>query len=107
MTTTPEGELDPNITLTNIGRLAAGQASLMALESLMLLLIEKRVIAAEDVVEAVEVTIDAKRNLGLDGEDERTLAIAIGMLKKLSISISSSVAIEGRATARGVSHADE
>ncbi len=73
---------------------AAGQAALMLVESLMLALVERRVIPAPDLIEAVETVIETKRRLAEDGHEPQTAARAAAMLA----TIANSLAAAGPAT---------
>lgn len=73
---------------------AAGQAALMLVESLMLALVERRVIPADALIEAVETVIETKRRLAEDGHEPQTAARAVAMLA----AIANSLAAAGPAT---------
>jgi hypothetical protein len=81
----PKAPIDSSIPMAT--QLASGQAALMALEALMLTIVEKRLLAPEDIVEAIEVTIGAKLELVEDGEAKELLALAVGMLKGMANSV--------------------
>jgi hypothetical protein len=67
--------------------LAYAEASVMLIESLMLLLIEKGLCTNEQIVEAVETALDAKRQLAHEGEHRRIATVAAGVLSTLANSI--------------------
>ena len=73
---------------------AAGQAALMLIESLMLALVERQVIPADELIEAVETVIETKRRLAEDGHETQTAARAAAMLA----GIANSLAAAGPAT---------
>jgi hypothetical protein len=73
---------------------AAGQAALMLVESLMLALVERRVVPSSELVEAVETVIETKRRLAEDGHEPDVAARAAVMLT----TIANSLAAAGPAT---------
>ncbi|SFU82820.1 hypothetical protein SAMN02799631_02548 [Methylobacterium sp. 174MFSha1.1] len=73
---------------------AAGQAALMLVESLMLALVERGVVPADDLIEAVETVIETKRRLVEDGHEPAVAARAAAMLA----TIANSLAAAGPAT---------
>ncbi|MCF4126981.1 hypothetical protein [Methylobacterium sp. SyP6R] len=73
---------------------AAAQAALMLVESLMLVLVERGVIPADEVIEAVETVIETKRRLVEDGHEPQTASYAAAMLA----TIANSLAAAGPAT---------
>jgi hypothetical protein len=73
---------------------AAGQAALMLVESLMLALVERRVVPSSELVEAVETVIETKRRLAEDGHEPDVAARAAAMLT----TIANSLAAAGPAT---------
>ncbi|WP_048450397.1 hypothetical protein [Methylobacterium tarhaniae] len=73
---------------------AAGQAALMLVESLMLALVERDLVPAGALVEAVETVIETKRRLAADGHEPATAARAAAMLT----TIANSLAAAGPAT---------
>ncbi|AWN46101.1 hypothetical protein DK419_07075 [Methylobacterium terrae] len=66
---------------------AAGQAALMLVESLMLVLVERAVIPAAELIEAVETVIETKRRLAEDGHEPEVAAQAAAMLTTLANSL--------------------
>lgn len=68
--------------------LAYAEASVMLVECLMLVLIEKKVVPLESLVESVEAAIEAKRGLIRDGAHPHIAAIAAGVLSKIANSVS-------------------
>ncbi len=69
------------------GQAAAGQAALMLIESLMLALVERKVIPSSELIEAVETVIDAKRRLAESGQEPATAARAAAMLTTIANSL--------------------
>ena len=67
--------------------LAYAEASVMLIECLMLVLMEKKVLPLESLVEAVETAIDAKRGLVKDGAHPQIANIAAGVLSKIANSL--------------------
>ena len=78
----------------DLAHAAAGQAALMLVESLMLALVERRVIPAAELIEAVETVIETKRRLAEDGHEPEIAARAAAMLA----TIANSLAAAGPAT---------
>lgn len=66
---------------------AAGQAALMLVESLMLALVERQVIPAAALIEAVETVIETKRRLAADGHEPETALRAAAQLATLANSL--------------------
>ncbi|MBV8889657.1 MAG: hypothetical protein JO305_08335 [Alphaproteobacteria bacterium] len=73
---------DPNLTL-----LAEGQAALLAAESLMLALVECRIIAKERLIEAIELVVATKQNMAVEGPNPEVARAALGILAALANSI--------------------
>ncbi len=71
-----------------------GQAALLLVESLLLLLIEKGMVAPGDMVDAIEGVIEVKREIA--GTSERVVVsmASIGLLRVVSGSLSASVGRE-------------
>jgi len=67
---------------------AQGQAALMLLDSLTMVLVEQKLVHVERIVEAIELTITTKRGMLDSGEDAETVNAAIGMLSAMANSIS-------------------
>lgn len=70
-----------------IGQAAAGQAALMLVESLMLALVERKVIPSSELIEAVETVIDTKRRLAEAGQEPETASRAAAMLTTIANSL--------------------
>jgi len=70
--------------------LAYAEGSLMLIECVLLLLIEKRVLRTEEVVEAVETALELKKDFSRDGEHPRIADVAAGVLSTLGNSIGAS-----------------
>ncbi|WP_157080791.1 hypothetical protein [Methylobacterium variabile] len=66
---------------------AAGQAALMLVESLMLVLVERRMIDADELIGAVETVIDTKRQLAEYGHEPEVARLAATLLTTLANSI--------------------
>ncbi|WP_133123390.1 hypothetical protein [Methylobacterium frigidaeris] len=66
---------------------ASGQAALMLIESLMLALVERKVIPASELVEAVETVIETKRRLAANGHEPEIAARAAALLTTLANSL--------------------
>src|SRR5690242_10516720 len=67
--------------------LAYAEASVMLVEALMLVLIEKKIVPLESLVESVEAAIEAKRGLMRDGAHPKIASIAAGVLSKIANSL--------------------
>jgi hypothetical protein len=67
--------------------LAEGQAALMVAESLLLVLLEAKVIDQQRLVDAIETVIAAKRSMMLDGNAPEVSAATIGVLSSLANSL--------------------
>jgi hypothetical protein len=74
-------DLDPAETTKH---LAYGEAAVMLLECLMLVLIEQHVLTAQQMVEAVESAIATKRQMVHEGEHPNVSAIAAGLLSTVA-----------------------
>ncbi len=72
--------------------LAYAEASVMLVECLMLVLMEKKVVPLESLVESVEAAIEAKRGLIRDGAHPHIATIAAGVLSKIANSLSATEA---------------
>jgi hypothetical protein len=68
-------------------QLAYAQASMCALESVLLLLIERRVLLRDDIVEALEDAVATKRQLALDGSHPEISTLAAGLLSGVANSV--------------------
>lgn len=67
--------------------LAAAEAALMLVESLMLALIERRVLSAQHVIEAVETVIETKRQFVAEGSHPGISAAAAGLVSTIANSL--------------------
>ncbi len=90
----PDGEDGMEGDGIDLAHAAAGQAALMLVESLMLALVERKVIPADELIEAVETVIETKRRLAEDGHEPEIAARAVAMLA----GIANSLAAAGPAT---------
>lgn len=90
----PDGEDGMERGGIDLAHAAAGQAALMLVESLMLALVERKVIPADELIEAVETVIETKRRLAEDGHEPEIAARAAAMLA----GIANSLAAAGPAT---------
>jgi hypothetical protein len=73
-----------------IRHLAYAEASLMLMESLLLLLIERRVLTPADAIEAVETALEAKKTLAREGTHAHIASVAAGVLSSLANSLAAS-----------------
>jgi hypothetical protein len=67
--------------------LAYAEASVMLVECLMLVLMEKKVLPLESLTQAVEAAIEAKQGLARDGTHPQIAVIAQGVLSKIANSL--------------------
>jgi len=67
--------------------LAYAEASVMLVECLMLVLLEKKVLPLESLTQAVEAAIEAKQGLVKDGAHPQIAAIAAGVLSRIGNSL--------------------
>ena len=67
--------------------LAQGQAAMMIAESLMLVLVEARLVDKERLVDAIETVIAAKRSMMIDGNAPEIAAVAVGLLSSIANSL--------------------
>jgi len=67
--------------------LAHGQAALMLVESVLLVLIETGIVAKEQMVEAIEAVISSKRDLAEEEERRAVSEAAIGLLSGIANSL--------------------
>ncbi len=72
-----------------VGPLAAGQAALWLCESLILALVDRKILDKDRVIEAVDIVIAAKRALVAEGGDQDIERAALGMLASIGTSIAS------------------
>lgn len=83
--------------------LAYAEASIMLIEGIVQLLIDRRVVRLEEVVETIETTIQTKRLLAEEGAHPEISRIAAGVLTTLA----NSVAAGSSHVAEGSSEADD
>jgi hypothetical protein len=67
--------------------LAEGQAALMVAESLLLVLLETKVVEKQRLVDAIETVISTKRSMMIDGNAPEVSAAAIGLLSSIANSL--------------------
>jgi hypothetical protein len=68
-------------------QLAEGQAALMIAESLMLVLLEAKVVEKQTLIEAIETVIATKRAMLIEGSAPEVSAAAIGLLSSIANSL--------------------
>jgi hypothetical protein len=73
--------------------LAEGEAALVLLESVLLTLVGKGVLTADEVISSVESVVDVKRQMAADGASPELSTIAAGILVKVANSIAAAGAI--------------
>jgi hypothetical protein len=76
-----------------VTHLASGEAALMLLECLLYRLVERRLLSAAEIVDAIEAAVAAKRQMIADGAHAEVASVAIGTLSVLANSVAA-VAIE-------------
>lgn len=88
-TAVPENENTPHTSmLLALQTRAQAQASWMLIDSLLMVLVERRLVPAEQLIEAIDVVIATKRGyLQAGSEDAATVQAAIGMLTEVSNSL--------------------
>ena len=67
-----------------------GQAAIMLLEALMLLLLERGIISKDSATETIEDIIDVKQTIAGDTESVAVSMTSIGLLRAVSQSLSAS-----------------
>jgi hypothetical protein len=70
--------------------LAYAEASTMIIEALLQLLIERKVVPMDAVIETLETTIQAKRTLAEEGVHAEISAVAAGILSRIANSVAAS-----------------
>ena len=68
-------------------RLAEGEAALMLVESLMLALVERRLLSPDQVIEAIETVIETKRAMAEDGSHPEISSAAAGLAGTIANSV--------------------
>jgi hypothetical protein len=82
MTADPQG-----LVSEHIRHLAQAEAALMLVECVMLTLIERGVVVAEDMLEATEISLQTKRRMIEEGSHPAISTVAAGMLKTIANSL--------------------
>jgi hypothetical protein len=67
--------------------LAYAEAAMMLIECLMVILIENRILTTNEMVDAVETAIAAKRQMVADHDHPEIAAVAAGVLSRLANSL--------------------
>jgi hypothetical protein len=67
--------------------LAYGEAAVMLVECLMLILVEQRVLTTQQMIAAIESAIATKRQMVQDGEHPNISAVAAGVLSTIANSL--------------------
>jgi hypothetical protein len=75
--------------MATVEALAAGQAALWLSESLILALVDRKILDKDRVLEAVDIVIAAKQALVAEGGNEEIERAALGLLASISTSIAS------------------
>ena len=67
--------------------LAYAEASVVLIEALMQLLVDRKVIPMDELIETLEMTIQTKRVLEQEGDHARISSVAAGVLSSITNSI--------------------
>lgn len=67
--------------------LAQGEASLMLLESLMMALVDRKVLSSAELIESIETVIEAKRQMISDQVHPHISTVAAGILSAMANSL--------------------
>ena len=81
---------DPHVDAATLVHLAYAEASIMLLESLLLLLIDRRVVSLEAIVEAVDATIETKLGFVRENNHPDISRVAAGILVGITNSVTAS-----------------
>jgi hypothetical protein len=79
MTSTPNPNANPD---------PHGQAALMLVESLLLLLVEQGILQKEQVIEAIEGVVEIKQEIAGRSESVVVSMVSIGLLRAVALSVS-------------------
>jgi hypothetical protein len=82
-----ENQTEPVVPQLVQEHLAYAEASIMLLECLMLVLIERKLIPMDALVEAVETAIETKKKQVKDGMHPKIATVAAGVLSKIANSV--------------------
>ena len=82
-----KGGHDSVVAPGDVQQIAYGQAALMLLESVMLALVEQRILTADALVDAIETTISAKRDASARTEPAEIAQASIGLLSNIANSL--------------------
>jgi len=82
---------------TTTKHLAYAEASVVLLESLIQLLVARRLLTAEEIVSSVEIAIATKQQMISDGEHPDISSIAAGVLSNIANSVAAMHVIGGNA----------
>jgi hypothetical protein len=77
--------------------LAYGEAALMLLDALLILVVERKMIKVDDLIVAPELAVATKRQMAGDGEHPRISAAAAGLLTSMVDSLAAQSGIESPA----------
>lgn len=86
--------------------LAAAEAALMLVESLMLALVDSRVLTSQQLIEAVETVIDTKRQFVAEGSHPGISAIAAGLVTTVANSLAATAEAGAAAVAAATASRD-
>lgn len=86
---------------TVVSHLAQAEAAIMLVEALMTLLVERRILSKEEVVETIETVMETKRQMAAEGLHPQISTVAAGLLSTITNSIAAV-----RAPAPGEGQAD-
>ena len=80
----------PRANFETTRHLAYAEAAMMLIESLMLVLIERRMLTSEQLIAVIESVIATKRQMIVDGEHPEVSAVAAGLLSRIAASLAAS-----------------
>ena len=80
----------PRRDISEVRHHAEGQAAMMLLESLLMVLIDRSVLTKADVLETIELVIETKKNIAAEGGSVDVETAASGLLVTLTNSLMAS-----------------
>jgi hypothetical protein len=84
----PSGpEEDSRVPSEHTRRLAYAEASILLLESLMLILLQRRVLSPADLQDAIDAAVETKEHLAQEGRHPEIAEVAAGVLRRIGNSV--------------------
>ena len=80
----------PSDAMADVRGKAEGQAAIMLIESVLLVLLDRSILSKADVLETIEIVIETKQNIAKDGQSVEVENMAAGLLKTLANSLMAS-----------------